>query len=306
MFLLAALPGLTALVALFFTWMSVEQTQTELRIAEQGQITSRFNAAVGNLGSDPVDVRLGGIYALQRIMQDSSRDQPTVVSVLSAYARQKAPVPPGGFVKEGSEVESVMVGGTPPSVDVNAAITVLFDRPPGRDGLSQVDLHGTDLRGLQLYGRDSLRTMLPGGQAPEGALRSGLRSALLYASDLRHSYFGAVDLRGVVLLGANLSHASFEHTDLTGAVLSSADLTNAYLYGSDLSDARLESAKLQKAMLVEADLSGADLTGADLKDADLRRADLTDTNLTDADLQGAKLTGAILKGARGLPPSLRR
>jgi hypothetical protein len=80
----AALPGLTALVALVFTWMSVEGTQTQLRIAEQGQITNRFNAAIHNLGSDSPDVRQGGIHALQRIMQDSPRDQSAIVSVLTA------------------------------------------------------------------------------------------------------------------------------------------------------------------------------------------------------------------------------
>ncbi|MGK5693245.1 hypothetical protein ACSNOJ_10120 [Streptomyces sp. URMC 128] len=62
--LVAALPGLTALVALLFTWMSVDQSRTELRIAEQGQITNRFTAAINNLGSNSEDVRLGGIYGL--------------------------------------------------------------------------------------------------------------------------------------------------------------------------------------------------------------------------------------------------
>lgn len=38
-------------------------------------------------------MRLGGIYALQRIMQDSVRDHSTVVSVLAAYVRQHAPSP---------------------------------------------------------------------------------------------------------------------------------------------------------------------------------------------------------------------
>lgn len=77
-----SLPGLAALAALLFTWMQVGQTSKELRISEQGQITNRFNAAVSNLGSGSVDVRLGGIYALERIMHDSARDHPTVVSVL--------------------------------------------------------------------------------------------------------------------------------------------------------------------------------------------------------------------------------
>ena len=91
------LPGLAALVALLFTWMSVGQTNKDLQISEQGQITTRFNAAITNLGSASLDVRLGGIYALQRIMQDSSRDQRTVVSVLSAFVRRHAPVPVNGF-----------------------------------------------------------------------------------------------------------------------------------------------------------------------------------------------------------------
>ncbi|WP_371621563.1 hypothetical protein OG245_00620 [Streptomyces sp. NBC_01116] len=47
------------------------------RWRKEGQITDRYTAAVGNLGEDKMDVRLGGIYALERIMQDSRRDQPT-------------------------------------------------------------------------------------------------------------------------------------------------------------------------------------------------------------------------------------
>jgi hypothetical protein len=34
-----------------------------------------------------VEIGLGGIYALQRIMKDSPRDQPTVVAVLCAFVR---------------------------------------------------------------------------------------------------------------------------------------------------------------------------------------------------------------------------
>jgi hypothetical protein len=44
--------------------------------------STRFNTAITNLGSSSIAVRLGGIYALQRLMQDSPRDQPAVVAVL--------------------------------------------------------------------------------------------------------------------------------------------------------------------------------------------------------------------------------
>jgi hypothetical protein len=141
------LPGLAALVALLFTWMSVGQTNKDLQIAEQGQITTRFNAAIINLGSASLDVRLGGIYALHRIMQDSSRDQRTVVSVLSAFVRQHAPVPGSGFTpaEEGDR----------PPTEVAAVVSVLGNRSADRevtqDGkpLYRVDLSSVDLHGLE-------------------------------------------------------------------------------------------------------------------------------------------------------------
>jgi hypothetical protein len=87
-----ALPGLAAVIALIFTYVSVNATNGQLQITEPGQITDRYNAAITNLGSPSVDVRLGGIYALQRIMQDSPRDQPAIIAVLCAFVRDRAKV----------------------------------------------------------------------------------------------------------------------------------------------------------------------------------------------------------------------
>jgi hypothetical protein len=72
------------LIALIFTWQSInattDATNRQLQVAGQGQVTDRYSAAITNLDSSSVDVRLGGIYALQRIMQDSPLDQPAVVT----------------------------------------------------------------------------------------------------------------------------------------------------------------------------------------------------------------------------------
>jgi hypothetical protein len=86
----ALLVGGAAVAALVFTWRASNATTDQLRDTEQGQITDRYTAAITDLGSDSVDVRLGGIYALQRIMQDSPRDQPTIVAVLCAFVRDHA------------------------------------------------------------------------------------------------------------------------------------------------------------------------------------------------------------------------
>ena len=45
-------------------------------LTEQGQVTDRYTKAIEQLGSDKLDVRIGGIYALERVARDSPRDHP--------------------------------------------------------------------------------------------------------------------------------------------------------------------------------------------------------------------------------------
>jgi hypothetical protein len=84
--LLATLAGLIAIAGAVFTGLSY-------RLNRAGQITERFTRAIDQLGSDKLDVRLGGIYALERIARDSSEDHPQVIEVLTAYVREHAAWP---------------------------------------------------------------------------------------------------------------------------------------------------------------------------------------------------------------------
>jgi hypothetical protein len=45
-------------------------------------VTERFTRAVDQLGHESLDVRLGGIYALERITRDSERDRSTMLGSL--------------------------------------------------------------------------------------------------------------------------------------------------------------------------------------------------------------------------------
>ncbi|MER6474473.1 pentapeptide repeat-containing protein [Streptomyces collinus] len=308
-----SLPGLAALGALLFTWMQVGQANKELRISEHGEITSRFNAAIGNLGSQSLDVRLGGIYALQRIMQDSTRDQPAVVSVLAAFAQRHA----GSSTKSLKEPDAAGADDHVPMPDVQAAVVTLARRLPNHDAGTIVDLSGTDLRGLRFPGRASIK--LPGADLSD----SDLRWAKLSNADFSRAVLGDANLKRAFLDGANLMHADLEGASLLLAKLQGANLREADLScgafvmdlrtgdetGTDCVDlqyASLERADLRNAEMSQADLHNATLTRADLRGADLTRSDLSNADLTNADLRGAKLTGAKLVGAkrigaRGLP-----
>lgn len=242
-----ALTGAAAVAALLFTGISSYQTQNELKsrtreldIAQQGQETDRqgqtadrFTTAVSQLDDDKsVDVRLGGIYALQRIMTDSPDDQPTVVNVLSAYVRTHSEASKhGGSQDEEASAEE----------DVLAAARALGASEP--DWRAQVDLHDTYLRGAVL--RDAV-----------------LGGAVLRGADLRDA-----DLLDAVLRGAGLRNVDLRDADLRRADLGGADLSGADLRGAKLSDADLAFVDLRDADLRGADLSGADLSGVDREGA---------------------------------------
>jgi hypothetical protein len=62
---------ITALNSVRQTQASLELNREQLRVAQESQITDRFTKAIEQLGSDKLAIRLGGIYALERIAKDS-------------------------------------------------------------------------------------------------------------------------------------------------------------------------------------------------------------------------------------------
>src|SRR5947208_1728811 len=69
--LLQALAGAIVLSGLYFTART-------LQLNREGQITDRYTRAIDQLGHErSIDVRLGGIYALERITKDSPNDRET-------------------------------------------------------------------------------------------------------------------------------------------------------------------------------------------------------------------------------------
>ncbi|WP_157357682.1 hypothetical protein [Amycolatopsis nigrescens] len=63
--------------------------------ATERRITELYAAAVERLGSDKAPVRLGGLYALERLAQNTETQRQTIVNVLCAYLRMPYdPTPP--------------------------------------------------------------------------------------------------------------------------------------------------------------------------------------------------------------------
>jgi hypothetical protein len=83
------LAGTALLSGLYFTWRT-------LQVNREGQITDRFTRAIDQLGKTDeegnrlFEIRIGGIYALERIARESEEDYWPIMEVLTAYVRQHA------------------------------------------------------------------------------------------------------------------------------------------------------------------------------------------------------------------------
>ena len=217
------------LVILYFTWQRARAGDKTVQIMEQGHITDRYTKAIEQLGKldgdkPNIEVRLGAIYALERIAHDSPRDHWTIMEVLTAYVRQNAPA-----VKPGESPA------TPPPqkprTDIQAILTVLGRRPTGpkRESPDQrLDLSSTHLQNIQLDTANLSNADFSRANLKNANLwRAELQNVSFLFTNLEYANLWFADLQGAFLNAAKCSNADFVSANLKGALIGNADLRNA-------------------------------------------------------------------------------
>ncbi|NEB03757.1 pentapeptide repeat-containing protein [Streptomyces sp. SID13726] len=209
-----------------------EKDREQAELTREGQVTERYVEAIKLLGSGNLHERLGGIYSLERIMNDSERDHRTVVEVLSAFVRTPARdgSRPNGGTRRGAAEDSAQTPSTFLAPDATAALTVL-GRQPVRQSHLVMDLRGARLTGATIHDVDLQDANL------QGVELTGAR------------------LEGVVLAGAHLASAT-----LTGATFWEGDLSDVIAPDANFTAVNVVGTKFTNAVLTRAILVGADLT----------------------------------------------
>ena len=120
----------------FALWLATRRQRTvELQLAEttriagvterdleERRVTELYTKAVEQLGSDKAPVRLGGLYALERLGQDNPRQRQTIVNVLCAYLRMPFDGPPEGIRGSGgSAAKRALENSKPQAVAYDAS-----------------------------------------------------------------------------------------------------------------------------------------------------------------------------------------
>ena len=189
--------------------IALEATRKTVELTEQGQVTDRYIRAIKQLGSQQLDVRIGGIYALERVAHDSPRDHAAVMRVLAVFVREHS--------REQWPPRKQKTDATPPREtrpDVQAALRVIGRRDSTLDP-KVIDLYAANLTCASFYA-------------------SNLKDADLIEVDLTGAYLKRADLTGADLKRATLTCANLKGADLTGA----KNLTEVDLTGADLTDTR--------------------------------------------------------------------
>ena len=226
---------------------SQDQAKAALNQAEtsqRGLLNERYQTGAEMLGSEVLSVRLGGIYALQRLAgEDPERYHIQITHLFCT------------FVRHPTEDE-----------DYVAALRVIQEKPHRlrEDVLAAITAIGTRSEAdIELEKKEKFSLTLAGAYLA-GAYLSG---ANLTKADLTKADLTIADLINTNLLEANLTDTCLTGADLTGANLAGANLTLANLDTAFLKNSVLTKAILIKANLIKATLVDADLTGASLVEA---------------------------------------
>jgi Pentapeptide repeats (8 copies) len=198
------LGGAAVLIAATIAYVQFTQQQTSAHdLLISNQVSKGFELLGGQ-----IEQRLGGIYALEGVMNTSERYHQPVLEALCAFVRDRTR-PPLTDSLAGKVVEAIMktFGTGPPQqepqspeTDVQAALSVIGRR---NEGAGTVDL-----------------------------ARAHIPKAVLNKADLSAADLDFADLSGAFLSGANLRAAHLFNAYLRETVLSKTNLTGADLTGA--------------------------------------------------------------------------
>jgi uncharacterized protein YjbI with pentapeptide repeats len=245
-----------------------------------------------------LEVRLGAIYAFERVARDSDRDYWPIMEVLCAYVRNPhncgLPItrPTNAFPMNILSTATARpyrewVDSIPrPRVDIQAILAVLARQQSehderGRSRGNRLDFSNANLQRANFYG---------GFFAKAGFIGTHLDKAFFHEADLRGSQFMTAHLEEVDMVRARLDDCWFG-----SALMDCARLHQATCDRTTFDEAHLDYATFNGGRLTNTDFGGAHLRGARFHGAVLKDVDFIGAFAT-----GASFLGAVLQNVGGV------
>jgi uncharacterized protein YjbI with pentapeptide repeats len=315
--------GVAIAIGIYYTGRRITIAEEDLKATKDGQITERFTRAIDQLGNKKIEIRIGGIYALERISDGSDQDYWPIMEILTAYVRNKLPAETielkrKDFVRMDIRDYADLKNKHKLPLDIQIILTVI--------GRRKYSCYTGEVKCLDLN-----KTKLSGADLTE----AHLEEANLENADLQFAKLLFTNLMGAYLKSANLCHAHLYHTYLHKANLKNTNIRETTITSANFTNSNLQDADLQGAHIYSVNFEGADFgadedfshssfgdwlegatleyayiskshfKNANLKKANLKRSTLDNVyfegaNLEGANFEGASLEGTYLKGAKNI------
>ena len=254
----------------------------QVEAAQQGVLNERYQQGAEMLGSKELSVRLGGIYALQRLAKDRpDQYHIQIMQLLCAFVRHPT---------KHEEIEIIRNL----RQDIQAALYAISDCHK-----SQLHIESDEDYRLGLENSNMSYGVLPNLDLSKAQfLGANLSHAFLIRANLPGADLSQTNLQSTNLTYATLMDASIWSSDLTDADLRGANLCRATLVGLDLSQCKLGGVILSHALINNVNMTSADLTGSNLSYISTQLSTFSKTNFRRADLSFARLQGSSMRGVR--------
>lgn len=260
-------------VALFFALWRSKLAERQASTGRQGLLNERYQKGAEMLGSGVLSVRMGGIYALQRLAEEHPKEYVVqILRLLCAFVRHPTSDEPTRSLGQDEAEEALRE-------DVQTIMEFIGYRQKsmGDTGFPsdfRLDLRGADLNRIQLRG-----------------------------ANLSNANLRGANMSGAQLARANLSYSQLENANLSGALADHANCLWTQFGSAEMTDIRLAVANCTNASMFKANLSGAIMVGANLSGAGFQNADLSHAHLMGCNLIGVHLSGSDISGVRFATPS---
>ncbi len=257
---------LTALAGLLGTPLAllrINATERQTRTAEQSHITDQISKAVEQLGTNRevvkiddeakrntetapnIEVRIGGLLALERIKNSSPDDHIQIMEIFCAYVRENMRQIVAGIKDtEGEQPHQLRE-------DIKTTFSIISRRSSLQRNIEK-----------------------NWGNSSKESYRPDFSKTTFYFHDMREIDFENTILDGTVFNSANCSHVSFEKAEMYNTSFSSADLFKANFCSSTTINANFNNAYLGGAAFINSNCQHADFIGCDLTRAIFLRTDL--------------------------------
>jgi uncharacterized protein YjbI with pentapeptide repeats len=265
--------GALAVVGAIYTHRRhvIDRRTNELQ--QDSNYTDRYTAAVAQLGSASLTIRMGGIYGLERVARDSAGDRDTVIAVLASFVRSDAA---RASVELAARPQLGLLRFQAP-LDVVAALSVVTrmgQAPADTFTPPWLDLTGSQLGSVTLSPHHVVQGI--------DFSQVYLRGAKIAFAKFDGSDFSLADLSNASGPKARFVQARMERTRMHTAYFPNADFSRAWMEDAVLTSSLFSDALFVGAVFIGANLSGSMLAGADLKGAIFAGAILYRTNLSGA------------------------